>query len=239
MARIRTIKPEFWRHEDLSALPESTHLLAAALLNYADDEGYFNANPKLIEAACFPLREPSVSVPDSLSLLVGVDYIRLGAGGDGKRYGVVSAFSRHQVVNRKTDSKIKDIIIKWDDSRSSHGVITDTSVPEGNREGKGREHEGGADAPPDLTVIEGGYAFRGAVIRLKREDYDRWRERYPHIGADERTFIAKLETADAYYSENPPKDGKWFFPVSRWLERENGEAAERKLTESRRLGRSF
>ena len=55
MARIRTIKPEFWRHEDLSALPADTHMLAAALLNYADDEGYFNANPKLVEAECFPV----------------------------------------------------------------------------------------------------------------------------------------------------------------------------------------
>ena len=69
MARIRTIKPEFWAHEDLSELPEATHMLAAALLNYADDEGYFNANPMLIKAACSPLREPSVSIQESLTLL--------------------------------------------------------------------------------------------------------------------------------------------------------------------------
>jgi hypothetical protein len=56
MARIRTIKPEFWRHEDLSALPEATHMLAAQLLNYADDYGYFNANPALIKAEVSPLR---------------------------------------------------------------------------------------------------------------------------------------------------------------------------------------
>jgi hypothetical protein len=41
MGRIRTIKPEFWRSEDLCSLPEATHMLAAALLNYADDEGFF------------------------------------------------------------------------------------------------------------------------------------------------------------------------------------------------------
>ena len=61
MARIRTIKPEFWKHEDLSALPEITHMLAAALLGYADDEGYFNANPALVKSECLPLRESSVS----------------------------------------------------------------------------------------------------------------------------------------------------------------------------------
>ena len=29
MARIRTIKPEFWADEDLSALPIEEHMLAA------------------------------------------------------------------------------------------------------------------------------------------------------------------------------------------------------------------
>jgi hypothetical protein len=33
MGRIRTIKPEFWRNEALSELPEFAHMLVAALLN--------------------------------------------------------------------------------------------------------------------------------------------------------------------------------------------------------------
>ncbi|SWD82810.1 primosomal protein I [Klebsiella pneumoniae] len=60
MARIRTIKPEFWTDEDMAEVSEPACLLAIGLLNYADDEGYFNANPKLIKAAVFPIREPSV-----------------------------------------------------------------------------------------------------------------------------------------------------------------------------------
>ncbi|HBS0572930.1 TPA: DnaT-like ssDNA-binding domain-containing protein, partial [Klebsiella pneumoniae] len=48
MARIRTIKPEFWTDEDMAEVSEPACLLAIGLLNYADDEGYFNANPKLI-----------------------------------------------------------------------------------------------------------------------------------------------------------------------------------------------
>ena len=63
MARIRTIKPEFWTDEDMAELSEPACLLAIGLLNYADDEGYFNANPKLIKAAVFPIREPSVPIP--------------------------------------------------------------------------------------------------------------------------------------------------------------------------------
>ena len=114
VSRIRTIKPEFWCHEGLSDLPEATHLLAAALLNYADDEGYFNANPKLVQATCSPLREPSVSIPESLRSLQTIGYIRLGRGHDGKQYGQIVKFSEHQRVSHPTPSKISKLSITWE-----------------------------------------------------------------------------------------------------------------------------
>lgn len=114
MARIRTIKPSFWKHEELSELPEATHLLAAAILNYADDYGFFNANPKLIKAECSPLREPSVSIPESLQSLSAIGYLRLGTGSDGKRYGQIVGFDKHQKVSHKGQSKSTDITVTWD-----------------------------------------------------------------------------------------------------------------------------
>lgn len=143
MARIRTIKPEFWKNEALSELPEATHMLAAALLNYADDEGYFNANPRLVQAECFPLRELSVSVPTSLISLSRVGFIDLGKGDDGREYGRIVSFTSHQVINRPTKSKIKDLSIAWGVSLNTHGVIRDHSLPEGNREqGTGNGDQG-------------------------------------------------------------------------------------------------
>lgn len=142
MARIRTIKPEFWKHEDLSELPEATHMLAAALLNHADDEGYFNANPALVRSECLPLRESSVSVNDSLNHLARVGYIRLGKGQDGKRYGRIVKFADHQRVNRPTPSKIKAIAIEWEGSCDKHGGLTEPSLPEGKGKEQGREGNG-------------------------------------------------------------------------------------------------
>lgn len=115
MARIRTIKPEFWTDEELSALPEATHILAAALLNHADDFGWFNANPALVRAACSPIREPSVSIPESLRSLQTIGYIRIGTAPCGKRYGQVVKFSEHQRVSHATKSKIAVQSITWDD----------------------------------------------------------------------------------------------------------------------------
>lgn len=137
MARIRTIKPEFWQHEELSALPEATHMLAAALLNYADDEGYFNANPKLVQSACLPLREPSVSVHDSLIALSNQGYLVLGRGDDGRTYGHIVHFLDHQRINRPVPSKIKGLRIEWGGSPTTHPQLSESSSPEWN----GREGE--------------------------------------------------------------------------------------------------
>ena len=155
MARIRTIKPEFWKHEDLSALPEATHMLAAALLNHADDEGYFNANPGLVKSECCPLREPSVSVQDSLKSLVRVGYIQVGTGADGKRYGRVVTFADHQRVNRPTVSKIKKMDIAWEQSSTTHEQLSEDSLPEGKGKEQGKEgnREGKGVTTPDGVVV--------------------------------------------------------------------------------------
>lgn len=153
MARIRTIKPEFWKHEGLCSLPESTHMFAAALLNYADDFGYFNANPGLIKGEIYPLREPSVSIPESIRSLQTDGYIRLGTI-DGRRYGHIIAFEDHQRVSHPTPSKISCLPIAWDIS----GIILDelskppeTFVPEqgtGNRERNGEQGKDRAAIAP-------------------------------------------------------------------------------------------
>lgn len=133
-------------------------MLAAALLNYADDEGYFNANDKLVKAECCPLREPSVSVHDALTMLSNIGYVRLGKAADGKHYGHVVNFDQHQRVNRKTLSKIKRLEIVWDGSLKPHPQLTEPSRPEG----KGREVEGKGkeDAAPDGAHSDEADLFR-------------------------------------------------------------------------------
>lgn len=185
MARIRTIKPEFWKHEDLSALPEPTHMLAAALLNYADDEGYFNANPGLVKAECSPLREPSVSIHDSLTRLAKIGYLQFGTGSDSKQYGRVVTFLEHQVINRPSPSKIKALVQVWERSLNPHGVITEPSVPERNREqgtGKGKEQGKEPSVPQERDV--------GPVERV----FAHWQTEFRHpkaiLDAKRRKVIA-------------------------------------------------
>lgn len=135
MARIRTIKPTFWTDEDMAEVSEAACLLAIGLLNYADDEGYFNANPKLIKAAVFPLREPSGSIPVLLQELSNCGYIRLFSAQNGKRFGLIINFTKHQVINKKTISKIKEMDLIPEDYGSDTGEL-----PPG-KEGKGKEYK--------------------------------------------------------------------------------------------------
>lgn len=157
MARIRTIKPEFWRDEDLAKISPEAALLAIGLLNHADDEGYFNAHPKLIESDVFPLRELSRSITALIQELAGIGYLQLFSGSDGKRYGQVVTFAKHQVINKPTPSKIKDLILVPED----YGSPT-VELPVGKeRKGTGNREQGKEDASVDavsdcdLVVIKG------------------------------------------------------------------------------------
>lgn len=133
MARIRTIKPEFWLNEELSLISESACLLAIGLMNYSDDEGFFNANPLLIKAAVFPIRETSGTVPVLLQELYNCGYIDLFSCSDGKSYGKIVNFGKHQVINKPKASKIKTLaLIPY-----KYGIENEL-VPPG-KEGKGKD----------------------------------------------------------------------------------------------------
>lgn len=124
MARIRTIKPEFWQDEDLAMLDSDIRLLALGLLNHADDEGYFKAHHALIRAAVFPFTDGSLNIQGMLNELSNIGYLRLFEGSDGKHYGVIKNFAKHQKVNRPSPSKIKGLEGITDNSVSPHEQLT-------------------------------------------------------------------------------------------------------------------
>jgi|ERR1700733_2021050 len=141
MGRIRTIKPEFHAHEELSSLPAETHLFAGALVNYADDYGYFNANPVLVKAGTNPLRIDKTKTEDQLEQLERIGYIEVRRSGI-KHYGRILKFDEHQRVSHPSPSKIKD---KFESLPKYSREVPESFVPEGNGmeqgTGNGKEHE--------------------------------------------------------------------------------------------------
>ena len=154
--RIRTIKPEFWKHQRMAELPAETRLLAIGLLNYADDEGYFDAHPALIRGELMPYSEKTARIPKMLEELSGIGFLSVEEKEDGKLIGHVSNFLEHQRINRPTRSKHSRTphARLTEDSVSIHDALTASSLPEGKGTGN-RERKGvvSADADePELTL---------------------------------------------------------------------------------------
>jgi hypothetical protein len=144
--RIRTIKPEFWMHEGLCKYSDFTRLLAIALLNWADDEGYFMANPILIRGQVFPFLDDSKIIPRSLQDLSSVGWIELGTDDQGRSVGRIKNFLKHQRVDKPRPSGIKDSSKFQEPSKNDLGVLQDTSKEEGN--GKEEDTEGDKEGNP-------------------------------------------------------------------------------------------
>jgi hypothetical protein len=105
MARIRTIKPEFFTSETVAELPVRARLTWIGLWTYCDDHGRCRDNVKLIKAAVWPLDDVSLTNIDS-------DLTDLQACGlvtrytvDGKGYMQVVNWTEHQKVSHPTDSR--------------------------------------------------------------------------------------------------------------------------------------
>ena len=78
MARIRTIKPEFFRHEglqDLEAANKGSYvmLVYAALWGHCDSNGVFEYRPRQLKLDILPFLD--FKMQDTLGLLVSAGFI--------------------------------------------------------------------------------------------------------------------------------------------------------------------
>jgi hypothetical protein len=96
MARIRTIKPEFWQDEKLAPCDPMTRLVFLGLISMADDCGRVLDNVKVIDAFIFP--ESAHSSHEALMRLSGMARIRRGRTASGQRVIQIVNWEAHQKV---------------------------------------------------------------------------------------------------------------------------------------------
>ena len=99
MARIRTIKPEFFSHEQLAEKSAHARLLAIGLLTLADCEGRLRWVPMQVHSQVFPW-EASVKIEVLLGELIDVGYV-VHYEVAGKRYVEIRNFKLHQRLSGK------------------------------------------------------------------------------------------------------------------------------------------
>lgn len=146
MARIRTIKPEFWEDEDIGKLPIPCRLFFIGCWNFADDYGVIKANAALLKSQIFPYDENlRVSeIKKWIGALVDARMlIPIILDGDKKRpaeesYYVIRTFRSHQVLDKRYDksyiSKNKEYVkmlinkVLLDDDVNTTSTLRDNDV---------------------------------------------------------------------------------------------------------------
>jgi len=110
--RIRSVKPMFWQHRMHQEISLLACCLALALLNLADDEGRFDADPEMIRSLLFTYRRvTSAEIEAALLELADEDvgFVKLYLAPFGKkvrRFGFIATFRRHQHISHPSKSNL-------------------------------------------------------------------------------------------------------------------------------------
>lgn len=133
MARIRTIKPEFFTSLTIADLTPEQRLTFIGLWTQVDDEGRCVDDARLIKAALWPLDDRTASdIEIDVKALDAVDLITRYVC-RGKRYIAVTNWHEHQKINRPSESKFpapedgQPLPPDPSDSRRAHGGFTEDS----------------------------------------------------------------------------------------------------------------
>lgn len=159
MARIRSIKPDFWESEDTATLPMCAALTYAGLWNYSDDEGRGRFQPGITFTKLHGLR-PDGSAQKTraaLDLLIERKLIVLY---ESEQYGTlyyIPSFKKHQHPDKPQPSKYPTPPLPVGERSGNTPVLEPERSPlggEGRGEGKGIRI-GGGSTPPAVSPPSG------------------------------------------------------------------------------------
>lgn len=126
MARIRTIKPEFWGDEKLAPLSPITRLVFLGLISMADDKGRLGDNLKRIDAFIFP--ETSETCRGSLDELSVIGRIRRGVTASGQSIIELTNWHHQKIERPNYLGAYGDIVQELTPpSPTNHRSLTDES----------------------------------------------------------------------------------------------------------------
>jgi len=251
MARIRTVKPEFWTDEKVVECSIEARLLFIGMFNFSDDNGNLVNSPKRIKMQVFPA---DVIECDPLLKELITHGLLTEYSVNGVSYLNIKGFNKHQKINRPSKTDIPKQNFS-EDSVSTHEPLTDGMDLEGKgKEGKGEELEPNTQAanatceglqvePRELSADEiqeqklaieatvhamsGRYAFEGNIVRLNHKDYEAWKLLYPNIDLN-----YELQKLDIEFTHEKPKN--WFITASQKLSYQNKQAVSRPAQPARR-----
>lgn len=210
MARIRTIKPEFFTSEDIVSLSPLARLFYVSLWCEADREGRFEWKPRTLKMRYLPADNCDI---DTLGQeLIDSGLVNLYEA-NGRTYAHIPGFTRHQVINnREQDSDLPP-----PPQRVKDACVTRESGRKEGREGKEgntRDADAARDEAPSPSAPEGFETFwaewpSGGRKGGKPECLKVWRK--DRLEAQASTIVAHVKALKG--SREWTKDGGEFIPA--------------------------
>jgi hypothetical protein len=217
VARIRTIKPEFFTSEDIVSLSPLARLLYIATWCEADKEGRLVWKPKTFKLRYFP--GDTCDIDALCAELVERNLVKLY--GDGLAY--IPAFADHQHINPRESAST---LPAPDASPRVRTRAARDSDAQGGREGKGREGEGREDACPHDAIIAAYHEalpmcpkVRSWTDKRRESLRARWREDAKRQSLDYwQRFFAHVAASPFLVGEGPSREDRAPFIASLdWL----------------------
>jgi hypothetical protein len=209
MARIRTIKPEFFTSEDIVSLSFPARLLYIALWCEADRDGRLVWKPLTFKIRYFPVDD--VDVIDLCSELVDKGLIELYLD----NYAVIPSFYRHQNINPRETASVLPAPL-------SIPRVSDASPKKSDaQQGKSRKGK-----ESNKRVTDGNNDFEKFWAAYPRKDSKVQAEKaFAKLAPDEQTLTEILAgVGRAVTSEQWRKDEGKFIPyASTWLNQRRWE----------------
>lgn len=196
MARIRTIKPEFFTSSDIVSLTPLSRLFYVALWCEADREGRLNWNLGTFKLRYFPAE--NCNIQDLADELIQAGLVEVYCIDD-KNYAEIPTFKSHQVINNREADSVLPPRVKVACKRDSG---------EGRKEG--RERKG-------THVKEWFEEFYLAYPRkvAKQDAVKAWEKINPDLEKKEKIMIA---LSQAINSDDWVRDDGRFVPYpASWL----------------------
>lgn len=201
MARIRTIKPEFWEDEKIGKLPIPCRLFFIGCWNFADDFGVIKGNAALLKSQIFPYDE-NLRVSeikkwiDSLvdaRMLVPIIHAE-------ESYYFIRTFRSHQILDKRYDKSYigkeiaKDLINRAlnDNDVNTTSTLRDNDV--NTTEEKEEEKEDKKESPNgDKKEAEASSPVSSNLDYLKFTD---WLKRKAPFCSNPKNFSSQITESE-------------------------------------------
>ena len=189
MARIRTIKPEFFTSEDIVALSPLARLLYIACWCEADRDGRMEWRPGTMKLRYFPGDNCDI---EALTTELVDRGLVLPYEVESRKYAEIPSFAKHQIINNR-------------ESASRLPARVTTRQPRVKHASQGKEGREGIDDASSPTLAAGRVEpfctlalVDGSEHEVLPEAVDRWSESFPAVDVPQQLLAMR-----AWLDANP------------------------------------